>query len=696
MGRGLRNRIPVLRLRGWLCGGSLIHHGKDWIRIPGRIAAVWVVLLSLAVSDRAQDRRSLHGHVPDAVTRLPAIGPLSTSTQLKLAIGLPLRDRDSLANLLQQVYDPASPNYRHYLTPQQFTERFGPTEKDYQAVIDFAKANGLAVTGTHPNRLLVDVKGSVTSVERAFHVTMRVYRHPTEPRTFYAPSAEPSIAAGIPILDVSGLNNYILPHPLHAKATPFKRTTMAVPCDGGSGPGGTYISSDFRAAYAPGVWLTGAGQAIGLVQFDGYYTNDISAYESLTGLPAITLTNILLDGFDGSAGDNNAEVALDIEMAIAMAPGLSQVILYEGGPNGTANDILNRMATDNQASQLSTSWGWNDNPDATTDQIFQEMAAQGQSFFAASGDNGAWVGDVLAPSDNTNITIVGGTTLTTSNGAWASETTWNWNPCMPYASGGGTSTFYSIPPWQQNVSMTNNMGSTTMRNFPDVALTADNVFAVYDNGITNALAGTSCSAPLWAGFIALVNQQAAAADRPTVGFINPAIYAIGTGTNYLADFNDITTGDNTNSSDTARVFCCARLRPLYRLGHSGGTRTDQRSRWPARTFGSASGEWFHDRGLGPRPVQCYLAGFSSDQHNYRFAGLVGRQYLALAHCLCRRGDTRLQRGHDCHREPDSHRQHPAAGNLHGRRVLHQSGHRHRAEPPVYIAGVAVPRPERRL
>src|ERR1039458_1937257 len=135
----------------------------------------------------------LHGHVPAIVKSLQPAGRLSGTNHLNLAIGLPLRNQTALSNLLQQIYDPASPNYHHYLTPEQFTERFGPTEWDYQAVIAFASANGLRVTATHPNQMLVDVSGSVADIERALHVTLRVYQHPTEKRMFHAPDAEPSL-----------------------------------------------------------------------------------------------------------------------------------------------------------------------------------------------------------------------------------------------------------------------------------------------------------------------------------------------------------------------------------------------------------------------------------------------------------------------------------------------------------------------
>src|SRR5206468_11850297 len=127
---------------------------------------------------------------------------------------------------------------------------------------------------------------------------------------------------------------------------------------------------DFRAAYVPGVALTGAGQSVALFEFDGYYASDITDYESLTGLPNVPLRNVLIDGFDGTAGVNNFEVSLDIEMAISMAPGWAVIIVYEAGPNGNPTDMLNRIATDNAAKQISASWtlGF----DATTDQIFRQ------------------------------------------------------------------------------------------------------------------------------------------------------------------------------------------------------------------------------------------------------------------------------------------------------------------------------------
>jgi len=511
-----------------------------------------VGFLPLAACAQSPGRQVLHGHVPKAVEsfHLQSTSRLSATKHLNLAIGLPLRNQEALDNLLQQIYDPASPNFRQYLTPEQFRERFGPTEQDYQTLIAFAEKNGLTVTGTHPNRTLLDVSGSVADIERIFHVTMRVYQHPKEARTFYAPDVEPSLDLAIPILHISGLDNFIRPRPMNLRAIPLDhliRTASAT----GSGPSGLYMGNDFRAAYAPGVSLNGSGQVVGLLELDGYYTSDITNYEHQAGLTNVPLQNVYIDSYSGNAGANNDEVALDIEMAIAMAPGLAIVIVYEEQNGGNVVDMLNRMATDNLAKQISSSWLVGDN--ASFDTVYKQFATQGQSFFQASGDDGAYYSGIAQWADDTNITLVGGTTLSTSGpgGSWLSETVWNWYSTGQGTSGSGGGINFNnipIPSWQQGIiNMTINKGSTTLRNVPDVDLTADNIYVVHDNGQSGEdYGGTSCAAPLWAGFTALINQQAVAAGRPTVGFINPAVYAIGKSANFTVDFHDITTGNNTN------------------------------------------------------------------------------------------------------------------------------------------------------
>jgi uncharacterized repeat protein (TIGR01451 family) len=544
--------------------------GGAMFRVPQIFAArmrriLLTIGLGLALSgittfsSRAADAglMTLTSHVPAVVVSgLKAKRLLLATTNLDLAIGLPLRNQGELTNLLQQIYDPASPNYHHYLTPEEFTAQFGPTEQDYQAVIAFAEASGFTVTGTHSNRVLVDVNGAVTDIQKAFHVTMRVYQHPTEAREFFAPDTEPSLNSTVPILHISGLNNYVIPRPAFHKISFGSQSSAGNPA-AGSGPGGTYMGYDFRAAYAPGLALTGAGQTVALFELDGYHPGDIATYKSQTGLPNVPLQNVFVDGYSGVAGANNIEVALDIDMAIAMAPGLSQIVVYEGLNNGNGaiiTDMLNRIATDNSAKQISSSWLL---PDETTwDQIYLEYAVQGQSFFQASGDNDAfnWNLTDQQQTDDPYITLVGGTTLSTSGpgGAWTTEKVWNWGTGgangWAEGSGGGISPNYQIPTWQQGINMSANHGSTTARNIPDVALTADNIYVIADNGQQEDVGGTSAAAPLWAGFTALINQQATNNGLTSVGFINPALYAIAKGTNYNTCFHDIATGNNTSSN----------------------------------------------------------------------------------------------------------------------------------------------------
>ncbi len=505
-------------------------------------------LLSSISHAQTAGKQIVPGSVPTALGKLhlQSLKDLPATNRLNLAIELPLRNKTALDRFLQQLQNPASTNYHRFLTPRQFTQRFGPTPRDCDAIVNFAKSNGLTVTGTSSNRTLVDVAGDVETIEKVFHVKMRVYRHPAENRDFFAPDQEPSVDLDVPLLHVSGLNNFYLPHPALVK----KNNLTGVRPASGSGFYGWLAGADFRNAYIPGVSLNGSGQAVGLFELDGYYTNDVVTYENDAGLPLANVTNVLVDGYTGMAGNNNGEVALDIEMIVSLDTNLASVIVYEAQNGGIIVDLLNRIASDNLAQQISSSWLIGDDPGFDT--AYQQMAAQGQSFFQASGDDGAYyTGDVYQEqsADDTNITIVGGTTLAMngSGGSYSGETVWNWsgNGESYAASGGGTNyNSIPIPAWQMGIDMSSNGGSTALRNVPDVAMNADNIFIVADNNQQEEVGGTSAAAPLWAAFTALANERAAVFGVPPMGFLNPTIYAIGMGPGYATNFNDIIDGSN--------------------------------------------------------------------------------------------------------------------------------------------------------
>ncbi|MGA7931479.1 MAG: S53 family peptidase [Candidatus Sulfotelmatobacter sp.] len=489
----------------------------------------------------------LHNHVRPAVTnsRAARVGPMSNNQRLRLAIMLPLRNQDELTSLLKRLYDRSSPDYRHFLTVAQFTERFAPTKRDYQAVVKFARSKGFTVTNEPANRMLVHLDGTVSQINKAFHVTMTNYRHPAENRMFYSPDREPSLELSVTVAHIAGMNNFSLPRPKFKRAPPnFRRTSV------GSGPGGAYLGNDMRAAYYGGTTLTGIGQAIGLLEFDGYNMSDVTA--SFAGESnSVPIHNVLLDGATAGSDGDDGEQVLDIVQAASMAPGLSQVRVYIAPGNSQIGvgdvDIFNQMATENIAKQLSCSWGWN--PDDTTqlDPIFQEFATQGQNLFVASGDAGAYTGsnatDNSYPAESVYVVAVGGTDLTTNGagGPWQSETAW------ADSSGGPADDGFAIPSWQTGSANSANQASTTVRNVPDVAAEANTDNYTCDQGSCSGdYGGTSFAAPRWAGFLALVNQQVTSGGNSSLGFLNPAIYSIGQSPSYNNDFHDITSGNNNN------------------------------------------------------------------------------------------------------------------------------------------------------
>jgi subtilase family serine protease len=495
----------------------------------------------------SKSSQTLHNHVRAAVTsgRAARIGTMSHGQRMTLAIILPLRSQAELASLLKRIYDPSSPDYRHFLTVSQFTEKFGPTRQDYESVVKFARSKGFTVGNTPANRLLVHIQGTVAQVNKAFHVTMSNYRHPTENRTFYSPDREPSLELSVPVLHVAGMNNFSIPRPKYKRAPPnFRRNAI------GSGPNGAFLGGDMRAAYYGGTALVGTGQSVGLLEFDGYNISDVTA--SFAGQSNnVPIQNVLIDGATAGSDGDDGEQVLDIVQAAAMAPGLSQIRVYIAPGNSQIGvgdvDIFNQMATDNVAKQLSCSWGWNPDDTSQLDPIFQEFAAQGQTLFVASGDAGAYTGsnatDNSYPAEDVNVVAVGGTDLTTNGagGPWQSETAWL------DSSGGPADDGFPIPSWQAGVANSSNQASSTVRNVPDVAMEANTDNYACDQGTCNGdYGGTSFAAPRWAGFLALVNQQAVANGNATLGFINPAIYSIGNGPNYNSAFHDITSGNNNN------------------------------------------------------------------------------------------------------------------------------------------------------
>ena len=530
---------------------------------------IFVSLLSLAsfvfagvVQGRAQTLMTRHVRQVTLNGLARPVGRVPINRIMQLDVVLPLRDAAGLDSFLAELYSGTVPNHNHFLTPAEFTVRFGPTQHDYDAVVRYMLVHGLAVVGGSRDGMDVQVRGPVTAIEAAFHVTLMTYQHPTENRIFYAPDREPTVDLPFALWHVSGLDNYSIPHPLYVKKSDYAKAHGISPeavvkhATTGSGPSASFLGSDMRAAYYGGSALTGSGQNLGLFEYLGTDLADLTTYyKNVKQTNSVPVTVLSTDGTSTSCVDSRSggrcddtEQTLDMTQALGMAPGLASLVMYVGSSD-TA--IISSMTTHSPLpTTIGCSWGWTPADPTTLDPYFKKMAAQGQNFFAASGDSSTWsTRNEAWPADDANIVSVGGTDLTTASagGAWKSETAW-------VDSGGGISPDkIAIPSWQQLAGVINssNKGSTTLRNGPDVSANANFTFYVCADQTTctaNDYGGTSFAAPMWAGYIALVNQQLKTNGFSTIGFINPYLYSFGVSSSYHTDFHDITSGKSGSYS----------------------------------------------------------------------------------------------------------------------------------------------------
>lgn len=499
----------------------------------------------------------LPGHMPKqaVISKAVFLKTLDADKIVPLTFVLPLRNQSELEDLVRRLHDPADPQYGKYLSSEEFAERFGPTQEDYDQVITYAQQLGLNIESTHSNRILLNVTGPAKTVEKGFQLSLYRYQLKNG-RSVYAPDNNPAVPSSMAsvLKGVIGLDNMAVWRTYKKQkkeaAAHANKESHVHP----SGPGGGFAPNDLVVAYnLTDVASKGSGQSIALFELASYQRSDIVAYTNQFGLPSPQLTNVLVDG--GSQTGIDAEVTLDIELALALAPE-SQIIVYEG-PNSDRGvlDTYNRIATDNLAKQVSTSWGLGEDLATPSflnaeNSIFLQMAAHGQTIYAAAGDSGAYddypnntslvVDD---PASQPYIVSVGGTTLHVDSQSCAYLAESVWNQGFGRAGGGGVSKIWPIPAWQKNVPTTY---SKTHRNVPDVALNADTStgYAIFHNNQWAVYGGTSCAAPLWAAFTACVNQQLEASQQPALGFANPTFYAIGVSELAANNFHDIQTGNN--------------------------------------------------------------------------------------------------------------------------------------------------------
>jgi subtilase family serine protease len=480
-------------------------------------------------------------------------GDAPASQPVSVAVTLPLRNRAQLQQLIAAVSTPGSAQYGQYLTPDQFAAQFGPTQAQVQRVAAYLTSRGLTVSGVSPNNTVIDASGDAAAAQRAFGTSLGHYRDNRLNKTYTSNDSAVQVAQSVApdILGVVGLDDHFaVGHP------PIPR---AVAPNVGSGPAGGYTPSELKTAYdvnsLASAGFNGTGQRVGLFELAGFKQSNITSYDNQYSLGSTAPSVVSVDGGNTTLGDAEVEVELDIEVVQALAP-KAAITVWEG-PNSDQGviDTYNAMAVSNTTPANSTSWGEceADSSQATInseDQIFAQMAAQGQSLFAASGDGAAYdCGtngqlNVDNPADDPNVTGAGGTHLNTgTGGTYSSETPWDTSATE--GGGGGVSTVFAKPSWQTGVP-----SSCTKRCVPDISADADPAtgYSIFTQGSWTVVGGTSAAAPLWAGLTAVYNQDAVAAGKPVLGFANPKLYSVAAA-GLSGPFHDITTGHTSTATN---------------------------------------------------------------------------------------------------------------------------------------------------
>jgi kumamolisin len=446
--------------------------------VPGKRSRPCAVLVLSVVTVTAMPAQTnpggtqtLAGHVPLEVRNGTAVLRYHASVNIDGRIILPLRNQPELAELLEDLYNPNSPKFHKFLTPDEFAQRFSADAADSMQVREFLKAAGIFVTGQSGNGTVLRATGPSEAYERAFGLRINYYPGKDD-AMFFAPDMDPTIPAALAgkILAIGGLDNL-----------PLRKTH---PRTESPGPPSDIITPGYlKVAYnLNSIPADGSGQTIALFELEGFSPTDMAAYEGAFGFPQVPLQTILIDGFNGvpvEANDDALEVTADIELVTAFAPG-SSILVYETlGYVQNWIDAWARIAEDNKARVISVSLGGPEkmSPWVTSDsQVLQQMAAQGQAVFVASRDSGAFAAggttlEVDEPASQPYATGAGESFLgTNGDGSYSSESA---RVGGTFGSGGGISAIFPIPSYQTTMASQAAKAalvSTTMRNVPDVVV----------------------------------------------------------------------------------------------------------------------------------------------------------------------------------------------------------------------------------
>lgn len=498
-----------------------------------------VAVASLAASALPADARptaavpltGVSGAAPVLLRGATDLGAAPQRTE-HAAVALRLRDRAGLDALL------ATPGHAD-LTPAAFVDRFAPTQATVDAATAWARDAGLTVASVSSNRTLVSVTAPTAVLDRALGTSTHLFRAgATTYRSVSSTAALPASLAG-QVVGITGLSDLGAVRLAARRAAPAAHAAPAATFPRSFGP------KELASFYDAPASATGSGQTVGVIA-EGDLTQvkkDLAQFESTYGLPTVPVS---VAGPGSSDVTGQGEFDLDTQYATGEAPGVAGLRIYDGVSlaNTDILSIINLWATEGTVKTASFSAGECELLAGVTgfttslDQVLAQAAAQGQSLFVSSGDNGsfctAFVGingipagipGVEYPASSPYAVGVGGTTVTAgllpAPGAYTGEVTW-------YGGGGGLSYFETKPDYQTSP-------VPVLRGVPDVALDADPLtgYEVIVSGQKQVIGGTSASAPAWNGYWAR-----ALGARGALGFAGPRLYGA------KAGFHDIVVGSN--------------------------------------------------------------------------------------------------------------------------------------------------------
>jgi subtilase family serine protease len=609
---------------------------------------VAVLVSSLVVAQQPQQRRIVRPIDNASAVRLrgtlaPRVragldrGPVAAAMPMQnmsIVFSRTAAQNAELDQLLVEQHDQDSTNYHKWLTPEEFGDRFGLAEEDVKYVAGWLITQGFTVNEIARSRTWISFSGTAAQVEAAFQSP--VHNYVVDGVTHYAPAVEAAVPSALSdvVGTITGLNDFRpRPHSRARQINPLITSSLSgnhflVPGDFGT----IYNLPDYvNGAFQSG--NDGTGQTIGIVgQTSGgtipisTISTDVATFRTLSGLPAGTINPVPVGSPTQFSNSDAQEAALDIEWSGAVAPNAAIIFAYSNNALSTSLQYLvNQGGT--AVRVISISFGDCEaqfGQISSVESMLSQANAQGQSVFAASGDNGATDCDGTAqnpvttstkglavdyPASSQYVTGMGGTEFTGDsqaapyNGAappdqywngssslndtsatafsYIAETTWNDTASTNtnVGTGGGVSTQFSKPSWQTG----NGVPADGHRDVPDVSLASSpnhDGYIICSQGecqtgyrrnsdqTFTVIGGTSAAAPSFAGIAALINQKLGSRQ----GNLNPQIYSLAASASWA--FNDITTGDNKMVCTVGTTNCTSSP-----IGYAAGTGYDLVTGW---------------------------------------------------------------------------------------------------------------------